>query len=755
MVPPRAIGRSLVLTLAFVVSLAALPACVPVPRGVVGPEAPVSRPVTGAPRWAKEQAVAYGGGVFLVTWVDEHNQIWATRVDRNGAVIDPSGVRLTGEYSRAPEVAFDGTNFLVVWAGFGPAQGRRVSPQGALLDPTPIELSAAPIGEPQVSFGGGAYLIVWSARPDDASPTDVFGTRLRPDGTVIEPANVPIVLAAGEQSSVDIAFDGTHHLLVWAQDGPAGWDIHGTLVTPDGVAIGPVQPISMAVSDQSMPGVSSTASGFFVVWLDGRAGHDLYGARVRSDGSVIDGSGILIGGSADPFSQPSHDVSSDGVNAVVTWHAGYYSEVVRAARIDPTGSVLDPGGIELTSGTHPASAFDGTHHLLTFLVQSRAALDGTRLTSDLTPLDPGGFPIAVGSNEQRALDLASDGVNSLVVWTDNRLGRTEVYGARVGPDGQNLDGAGFLISDPGAVGYAGDASVVFDGTGFFVVWSQGGVGVRAARVSRSGEVLSRFDIAGSFGGAQDVASLDGMILVAWVRYEEVMVTRIAGDGTVLDPEGIVLHTHLSTLAGIDVAAGASEFLVTWYDGRYVGQTYESDVYGAIVTTAGAVTPTSRTIATGPADQSRPGVAWHDGTYLVVWEQSVADDTGQRGPSDIHGARVDAAGTVLDPASFPISTAPGDQRRPDVASNGQFLVTWADRRRSPADGYLATDVYGATIGADRTVGPELFISAADGYDTEQVLAAIPGSDDHAVVYGRYLPDEPYGVTRAFLRRVSPK
>jgi hypothetical protein len=156
----------------------------------------------------------------------------------------------------------------------------------------------------------------------------------------------------------------------------------------------------------------------------------------------------------------------------------------------------------------------------------------------------------------------------------------------------------------------------------------------------------------------------------------------------------------------------------------------------------------------PLHEDDPAVAWHNGIYLVVWSSVVDDDTWPGAVSDIHGARVDPAGIVLDPSPLPISTAPSPQHRPDVAFNGRFLVTWTDLRRIGEPGEPEADLYGAMVSPAGTAGSEFLIGSAEPNSRARV-SAIPGDDDVAVAYSRYLPEEPYGTTRAFLRRVSPK
>src|SRR5690349_14228154 len=76
----------------------------------------------------------------------------------------------------------------------------------------------------------------------------------------------------------------------------------------------------------------------------------------------------------------------------------------------------------------------------------------------------------------------------------------------------------------------------------------------------------------------------------------------------------------------------------------------------------------------PVAGARPAIASGVGGQLVVW------DTPRNGTVDIHGARLDAGGQVLDPDGIAIATAAGTQIAPRVAWNGElYLVVWKDNR----------------------------------------------------------------------------
>ena len=176
----------------------------------------------------------------------------------------------------------------------------------------------------------------------------------------------------------------------------------------------------------------------------------------------------------------------------------------------------------------------------------------------------------------------------------------------------------------------------------------------------------------------------------------------------------------------------------------------SDIYGARVTAAGTVLDGAATgfaVSTAASHQSFPAVAFDGTRYLVVWKDL------RHGPSnsDIYGTRVNPAGTVLDGTTtgLPISDEPKNQSAPTVAANGPFLVAWRDRRST------TFDVYGARVnGANGAVLDATGFVVAGGPTAEQSPAAARAlGDDWTVVYQRY--DAAFGTDRPFMRTVSPK
>jgi len=739
----------------------------------VGPERPVSEVGPTVTQQGRGVEVAFGGGVNLAAWVDGRGGVWAARTSPAGEVLDRTGLPVSGGgWATSPDVAFDGTNFLVVWSGEDGFRARRVSPDGVLLDRAAIEVTRGLTqGEPEVAFDGVNHLVAWNELTDDDSGQDIYGRRVSPAGLLVDPDRRLIAELPGHQIQMDLAFNGTNHLVVWQEGGLETPDVYGILVRPDGTTLTPEGvPISTRPGRQAEPTVTSVGSSFFVAWVDGLpfgnggpgTSEDIYGTTVDGAGTVLHPSGVPI--STGPHDEELPDVTSDGTNVLVAWQdrVEHPTFALRGARVDAADTVLDPSGVDIAAaGQEVALAFDGLDYFAAS--HDDGTVRGVRLTSAGVVLDPAGIPLALASSSQRELDMAFDGDRRfLTVWSDDRdrgdgTGRG-IYGGRVGPEGQRLDGAGFAIA-------AGDRyespAVAFDGTDHLVVWADGRTTISGARVSREGTVLDRFDIAtttvvGRTLTAPAVAFGGGTFLVAWAENQpsdypdalaEVRAARVTTAGVVVDRPGLLLSGggQLLDVSEPAIASSGSHFLVAWVES--VTETFQERIGGALVSAGVATAPFQ--LVDAPGREGGPDIAWGGGTYLVVWSD---ERTGRPLDANVFAGRVGPDGTVLDPGGFPISPSPGDQGEPSVAFNGSFLVAWQDRRR---DGGF--DIHARRVEPDGTVPEpgEFLVAGSPQPETGSAVTAAPGDGRFAVAYERLAIEAPYGTHRAFLRNVSPK
>jgi hypothetical protein len=772
-----------------------------VPRGVlaganypltldptVGPEQPVADPAYGgAVNEQTTPAVAWNGTNFLVVWSDNRSgttDIYGARVSGAGSVLDPTGFAISTatDAQSVPALAWNGTNFLVVWednrAGAPPdIYGARVSGAGSVLDPMGIAISTATDAQsvPALAWNGTNFLVVWEDnRPGASTTPDIYGTRVSAAGSVLDPTGIAISTAADWQSVPAVAWDGTSFLVVWRDHRSGSFfepDIYGARVSGTGSVLDPTGiAISTATDEQSLPAVAWNGANFLVVWSDHRSGtnYDIYGARVSATGSVLDATGIPVSAAANSQSSPA--VAWNGTNFLVVWddwRSGSCCDVY-GARVSGAGSVLDAAGLAISTAaggqTEPELAWNGTNFLVVWQDGRsggfvEADIYGTRVSAAGSVLDSTGIAISTSANDQTSPAVAWNGTDFLVVWADRRSGTNyDIYGARVSATGSVLDATGIPIST--AANSQSLPAVAWNGTNFLVVWSD-----------------ARTD----------------------VDFTDIFGARVSATGSVLDATGIPISTAASSQSSPAVAWNGTDFLVVWEDGRS-GSFIDSDIYGARVSTAGSVLDaTGIPITTASFVQYAPAVAWNGITFLVVWSDlrsgssfdiygarvngtgSVLDPTGlaissaadsQAAPAvaswseqflvawqdlrsgtdyDIYGAGVGPNGTVAQPAGFPISTAAGDQTEPDLAVRYHFLVAWRDRRSG-----TNYDLYGTRVSpAGAVQEPAGFPVAASARDEGAPTVTGGAGATWRIGYDRFVPEPPYEATRAFLRSVVSK
>ncbi len=321
-------------------------------------------------------AVAYGGGKFLVAWWDvREGGVYATRLRPDGTLVDPEGIRLNigTEAGGPPSIAYDGKQFVVVWDAGDTIDGVRVRPDGEVVGPVFTVLRSDEFfGPVDIACSSKLCLVTFSVESDEGS---VINARRVTTGGVVLPELVRgITTGARLVGESTVAWNGKNFLIAWtdSRGGEATPDIYGARVKTDGTVLDPGGfPISEAAGEQRTPDVVWTGRRFLVVWSDGRGGdRDIFGARVHSSGRVDDPEGVPIAtGTGDQlFPAVAHHNSK----SLVVWQSdiGGLSRI-RGARIHEDGTVMDPGAFAISSSdfdreTLPDVAYGGGLFLTAF-----------------------------------------------------------------------------------------------------------------------------------------------------------------------------------------------------------------------------------------------------------------------------------------------------------------------------------------------------------------------------------------------------
>jgi hypothetical protein len=159
---------------------------------------------------------------------------FSTNYDTYGAIVLPNGsasgqfpiFAAAGEQVEAT-APFGAGNYFVAWrdtrTGSGPSSdshvfGTRVTPQGTILDSSGIAICTAPgpQGEPHAAFDGQNYFVSWSDARQTNSFFAIYGARISTAGLLLDgppdSGGIPIDTAMTEMGDSRVCFDG-HDLL--------------------------------------------------------------------------------------------------------------------------------------------------------------------------------------------------------------------------------------------------------------------------------------------------------------------------------------------------------------------------------------------------------------------------------------------------------------------------------------------------------------------------------------------------------------
>lgn len=349
-------------------------------------------------------------------------------------------------------------------------------------------------------------------------------------------------------------------------------------------------------------------------------------------------------------------VSWNGRNFMAVWQSNRKDPQnydLFAARISPSGRVLDPEGIELSKAPNnqlfPNLAWGGGRHFAVWQdlrSRQRWEIYGARFLPDGKLLDPEGIPLAVGRANARHPQVASDGSDFLAVWMEegNQTG-WDILGARIRADGKVMDRVPIVISR--AAGDQAHPVLAWGEDRYLVVWMD--------------------------------APLEGP--------SRITAAGVSADGKLMDAEPIILSLNPEGTPGFPaVAWGGGRFLAVWADSNDNG---EKNVSGIRLDRKGA--PVDRAplvLDSGVGLLTFPAVQCAGGKCLVVWEADHSEGGEMKGIEDVvrdvRGAFLDLGAEPVRPVGAMIADRAIGNHFSKVATDGRdFLVVWKDYRTGTA------------------------------------------------------------------------
>ena len=378
--------------------------------------------VTSSPLEQTRPTIAWDGAAWFLVWEQPRSggllaDVYARRVSATGMLLGSS--ELISEATRSgyfPWVgpAIDGV-FTAAMQTVQPDPAswsytistmRRFDSGGVALDAAPVPLlrCATPENKPAVAWSGSQYLVVWEDRRNGPDP-DLYGVRIAPDGTVLDPIAIPISTAPLAQQSPAVVSDGTRFLVVW-DDSRSGSrrDIYGTFVDATGVVASPGGLlIHTLTSGVWSPVVAAGGNQFLVAWEQGTSE---VAARFLDSNAATLGQPFQV----TPFTGATQRPS-------VAYGDGHFivSFGGNARRYDPSGISLDPVALSLNSSFGGAGRFAASDDGWLFTYLGIGGIYARRVGFD------GSLPLPVASWPQPTLvggnpSSGWDGEQFLNVW---------------------------------------------------------------------------------------------------------------------------------------------------------------------------------------------------------------------------------------------------------------------------------------------------------------------------------------------------
>ncbi|NLH48127.1 MAG: hypothetical protein GX444_05925 [Myxococcales bacterium] len=336
--------------------------------------------------------VVYGSEQYLAVWQEMPrrsttiNEIRAARLKPDGQNLDAGGFRVAARpsYFAMARPIFDGEQYYLAWIEYprenladdpGVIYGARVDPHGRVLEPGGRILDGSRIRKdlPDLAFGDHGGLLVWRQ-----GGNQIIARRLDPRAGTFDERQI-IVFEGKNAMSPHVAHTAGVFLVVWERwSGSAETEgLYAARVDTTGTVLDvPAIQLAKKLGHGRNALLAADAKGFLVIWENGWEstengvkGISLQGAKVGVDGRVTELDSLSIAGGS--IFKTLADVAFDGTNYLIAWwEVQPFSDSaskpfppspfivpekkeMRAARVSPTGRILEGHGFTIRPETEP------------------------------------------------------------------------------------------------------------------------------------------------------------------------------------------------------------------------------------------------------------------------------------------------------------------------------------------------------------------------------------------------------------------
>ena len=689
------------------------------------------------------RTVTLGDGSSITVWEDFRNgftDIYAQRLDSTGAKLwgdDGVAVCKAEKNQTFPQIIQSGTSdAVIVWQDYrndnSDIYAQKIDLNGnTLWADDGIPVCRAPYNQlaPQLApDNSGGAIIVWydyrSGKGEDIYAQKINssgGTEWRTDG-------VAVCSEEGTQWYPQIVSDGSGGAVIcWDDKRGEDFNIYAQRLDIAGNPVWQAGGIAVCAAPENQQYCQMAPAGkdsFVITWQDYRNGNaDIYAQKIDVSGRMIwRTNGVVVCNVVGNQEKPQ---VVGGENPVIVWtdyRNGTGNSDIYCQQLSSEGSALwDPYGVAVCGAggnqMNPKAVSDGDGGAVILWQDNRNPLSsiyGRRVNKDGKALwAPDGKTICNDGSGGEFPQIAASGNGTFTaVWQDRRNGGLDVYA-------QELDGSGAIswikngtniVLGFGAVTQQKPQMTKSGTEEYIIVWEDyrnGYSNLYAQKINNKGKVLwnaegKRVCVCECNQMNPVLVSDDnGGAIIAWedsrvASNTNILVQRLDGRGNALwNEEGVVIckasGDKLNPKITYDGKGGA---IIAWQDSRRGGEMY--DVYAQRIDKSGASLWRMDGVDLSSSPSIQVGLKMaHDGESgaIVTWVEYKKN----LNIPDIYAQRVSSTGTILwDMAGCPVCRAPETQRNPEVAVNGEIIITWED---SGSGNY---DIYAQKISKDGTV-----------------------------------------------------
>ncbi len=326
---------------------------------------------------------------------------------------------------------------------------------------------------------GKCWLVAWREGFLNEEKGEIWCGRVSADGKALDPSGILVAKGKGMRDRPRVASDGDGFLVVW-EDMRNGkdWDVYGARVSAGGKCLDPGGfVIAASEHNQCRPDVIFDGKGYYVVWIGFTDGYDTYGARVSSEGKVVDKGGrkIIDFGKGRSTQSMAPVLALQGEHvwlSVIAASIQYANGTQTVFSVDPAAgkAVRLPVKVNVNNERVRMCAFAAGSDGACLVTAGGRGRSGGRFRYRVTCVDASGKPVGKSADLYRRIGagfmlprmtMVRSGDHYLfacdygVIKRERRrvVGmRTEIHGWRIKPDGGVSPGADkgeVLLSSPG------------------------------------------------------------------------------------------------------------------------------------------------------------------------------------------------------------------------------------------------------------------------------------------------------------------